>query len=139
MLAAGGIVVRSAEGGTLHVAVVHRPARTDWTFPKGKLEPGETLEACALREVYEETGLRCRLGAMVGSTRYRDRQLRDKVVTYWLMPSFEDEFSPNCEVDELRWVTVDEAGELLTYTCDRALLEQVRRALAELTSGAAPA
>ena len=60
--AAGGIPVRRSADGWREVALVHRPAHEDWTFPKGKLEPGESFEDCALREVLEETGLRCRLG-----------------------------------------------------------------------------
>src|SRR3979490_724065 len=82
--AGGGLVVRRVRG-QLEVVLVHRPAREDWTFPKGKLEDGETLEDCALREVHEETGLICRLGRFLGHTEYRDRKDRQKVVAYWMM------------------------------------------------------
>jgi len=83
--AGGGIVVRRAGDGRMQVAVVHRPVREDWSFPKGKLEEGETFEEGALREVLEETGLTCRLGRFLGHTQYRDRKDRDKVVAYWVM------------------------------------------------------
>lgn len=121
--AAGGIVVRDAgDGGALEVAVVHRPHRADWTFPKGKVDPGESFEDCARREVFEETGLRCRLGRFVGHTRYQDRKDRPKVVAYWVMTVVGGEFSPNGEVDELRWLGPQEAEELLTYERDHELL-----------------
>ena len=64
--AAGGVVSRRNERGEVEVLLVHRPHHGDWSFPKGKLEPGETDEECALREVWEETGLRCRLGHAIG-------------------------------------------------------------------------
>ena len=124
--AAGGILVRDpGDGGgpgALEVAVVHRPHREDWTFPKGKLDPGESFEDCARREVLEETGLRCHLGRFVGHTRYEDRKDRPKVVAYWVMTVDGGEFSPNGEVDELRWLRPEAAEQLLTYERDRELL-----------------
>lgn len=128
--AAGGIVTRPGDGG--RVLVVHRPHYDDWSFPKGKRDPGETDEACALREVLEETGLTCTLGAELPSIEYVDRKGRAKVVRYWAMvvvagPQSEAEFVPNDEVDVVRWVTPDEARELLTYPRDRELLEAVDR------------
>jgi 8-oxo-dGTP pyrophosphatase MutT (NUDIX family) len=123
--AAGGLVVRKA-GGRLEVVVVHRPAREDWSFPKGKLEEDETLEECALREVLEETGLVCRLGRFLGHTEYRDRKERQKVVAYWLMTVKTDEgFEVNDEVDELRWVDTAGASSLLSYERDAELLATI--------------
>ena len=121
--AAGGVVVRDGAAGT-EVCLVHRPRYDDWTFPKGKLDPGESSEDAALREVEEETGLRCTLEAELPSTEYRDNKDRDKVVRYWQMEVHEDPgFVPNDEVDELRWLPMAEAAELLTYERDRELLQ----------------
>lgn len=120
--ASGGVVVRPRTPGHWEVALVHRPHRADWSFPKGKLDLGESFEDCARREVLEETGLRCELDRFVGHTEYRDRKGRPKVVAYWLMYVAGGVFSPNREVDELRWVSLDEADGLLSYERDRELL-----------------
>jgi 8-oxo-dGTP diphosphatase len=119
--AAGGAVVRNGQ-----VALVHRPKYDDWTLPKGKLDPGESFEQAALREVEEETGLRCRLGRQLPSSKYVDRKGRRKVVRYWQMEPLEGEFAPNKEVDELRWADPAEARELLSYERDREVLAALR-------------
>jgi 8-oxo-dGTP diphosphatase len=119
--AAGGVVLRDGR-----IAVVHRPRYDDWSLPKGKLDPGEGWEECALREVHEETGLRCTLARELSSTSYTDRKGRAKVVRYWLMDvTAEDTFTPDDEVDELRWVPPAEAATLLTYPHDAELIEEV--------------
>ena len=120
--AAGGIVVRSATDEEPRVAVVWRQLRGDWTFPKGKLDPGETYEQAACREVVEETGLSCRAARFIGTTEYLHRKGRPKVVAYFLMFEVAGSFTPNDEVDELRWCTVREAERLLTWDRDRDLL-----------------
>ena len=119
--AAGGIVHRDGGDGT-EVLIVHRPRYEDWSLPKGKLDPGETLEQAALREVEEETGWRCRLGPHVGKNEYRDRHGRSKRVDWWRMEPIEGDFEPNDEVDEMRWLSPEEALELLTYDFDRELV-----------------
>jgi 8-oxo-dGTP diphosphatase len=120
--AAGGVVMRKGPEET-EIAVVHRPRYDDWSFPKGKLDPGETFEEAALREVREETGLTCRLGQELAFAHYEDNEGRPKVVRYWLMAVIEDPgFEPNDEVDELRWLPPSEAIELLTYSRDRKLV-----------------
>jgi 8-oxo-dGTP diphosphatase len=119
--AAGGLVVRRHQG-TLEIAVVHRPVHQDWSFPKGKLEEGETFEAAALREVEEETGLACRLLRFIGHTEYVDRKGRAKAVAYWVMAAQSGSFAPNDEVDEMRWVTLEGASRLLSYPRDRELV-----------------
>jgi len=121
--AAGGVVMRRGPEET-EIAVVHRPRYDDWSFPKGKLDPGETFEEAALREVREETGLICRLGPELAFAHYDDNKGRPKVVRYWLMAVIEDPgFEPNEEVDELRWLTPAEASDLLTYSRDSKLVK----------------
>jgi 8-oxo-dGTP diphosphatase len=117
--AAGGLVL-DREG---RVVLVHRPRYDDWTLPKGKLEPGESFEDAALREVEEETGLRCRLVRELPAVEYTDAKGRPKLVRYWLM-EVEDEvgFVPGNEVDELRRLPLDEALALISYDRDREVL-----------------
>ncbi len=83
--AAGGVVYRTDPSGETELAIIHRPAYDDWTLPKGKVEPDETPEDCAVREVREETGFRCEIERPLGCTAYVDRRGRDKVACYWLM------------------------------------------------------
>ena len=119
--AAGGAVVRDGL-----VAVVHRPKYDDWSLPKGKLDPGETWEQGARREVEEETGLRCTLAEPLEPARYTDPKGRPKEVRYWRMEVAADTgFDVSGEVDELRWVSIDEAAALLTHDHDRALVRSV--------------
>jgi 8-oxo-dGTP diphosphatase len=122
-------VLRNPGPGRLEIAVVHRPRHDDWSLPKGKLDPGESWEEAALREVEEETGLACRLARPLGETRYRDAKGRPKVVRYWLMALADGEdggaFTPNTEVDELRWCTPEEAADLLSYDHDRTLVRRI--------------
>ena len=123
--AAGGIICRSGSRGSTKVALIHRPGYDDWTFPKGKVDSGESLEETALREVEEETGYRCRLVRPLGCTAYADRRGRDKVACYWIMEVVGGRFRPGDEVDEIRWVTIDEAYDVLSYRRDRTLLRSL--------------
>ena len=124
--AAGGVVWRPA-GDTIAIAVIHRPRYDDWSLPKGKLDPGESWEDGALREVEEEIGIRARLGAELTAVGYDDRKGRAKVVRYWLMePEDERAFTPNDEVDELRWLAPDEAVGVLSYPHDVDLVNEAR-------------
>jgi 8-oxo-dGTP diphosphatase len=119
--AAGGVVTRDDK-----VAVVHRPRYDDWSLPKGKLDPGESFEEAALREVEEEIGLRCRLGEeLVPPIEYTDRKGRWKLVRYWRMEPTGGEFVPNEEVDEVRWMPYDEAVAQLSYPQDRELVARL--------------
>jgi len=116
--AAGGVVC-DEEG---RVAIVYRPKYDDWTFPKGKLEPGESEEEAALREVHEETGLDVDLGRELGYVEYTDPKGRPKTVHYWVMNVNGGEFTPNREVSELRWLPLEEAPAQLSYDRDREIL-----------------
>ena len=116
--AAGGIIVRDDA-----VLLVHRPKYDDWSFPKGKLEKGETWGECAVREVEEETSLRCEIGELVGSTRYFVPQ-GPKEVHYYRM-TCEGEARAQNEIDDVRWVPFDGAPELLTHERDRKLFEKL--------------
>jgi len=127
--AAGGVIWRRSPAGELEVLLVHRPRYDDWTVPKGKLEPNEEHAQAALREVEEETGLRCTLGPELASTSYRDRKGRPKQVRYWAMTPAGGTFAPTEEVDEVRWVGVDAARSLLSYERDRPVLAAVERAI----------
>jgi 8-oxo-dGTP diphosphatase len=104
-------------GSGVEIAVVHRPRYDDWSLPKGKLEPGETVTAAAVREVREETGSQCVLGRHLRTVRYRVAA-GPKVVDYFSARAVEGVFQANDEVDELRWLPVDEAESLLSYEAD---------------------
>lgn len=128
--AAGGVVTRAAAGGapggSLEYLVVHRPRYDDWSLPKGKLEPGESFEDAARREIEEETGVRVELGAALPASEYVDRHGRPKVVHYWRMtPIGAAAWDPGDEVDETRWITAAQAATLLSYEHDRRLIEAV--------------
>ena len=122
--AAGGVVWRPSDEGPVHILVVHRPRYDDWSLPKGKRDEGESDAACALREVQEETGLTCRLGAELPSTSYRDNKGRPKTVRYWAMEPIagDGEFTPNAEIDEIRWLPIPQAVKLLSYAHDRPVV-----------------
>ena len=116
--AAGGVIWRTVRKGQFEIAVVHRPRRDDWSLPKGKLRRRESALDCALREVREETGLRCSVGDELPEANYQDRSGRPKRVRYWAMQEMSGKFRRNREVDELRWVRFDRLGEVLTYEHD---------------------
>jgi 8-oxo-dGTP diphosphatase len=128
--AAGGVVVREGEGegAGREVAVVHRPRYDDWSLPKGKLDDGEGWREAALREVAEETGLRCEAVVELAPSAYLDRKGRRKRVRWWLMRPVEGSFEPTDEVDELRWVSLERAAALLDYEHDRELVASVASA-----------
>jgi len=121
--ASGGLIVRDGR-----VVVVHRPEYDDWSFPKGKADREESDEDCALREIEEETGLRCELVEELTTTRHRDTKGRPKRVRWWLMRpqqgELSGEFAPTDEVDEVRWLTPAEARAVLTYARDVELLDE---------------
>ena len=123
--AAGGLVCRRHADGAKEILLVHRPAYDDWSFPKGKLECGESDEEAAIREVEEETGLRCTLERELATAHYVDARGRPKSVRYWLMTEVGGRLEAANEIDEARFVPIAEAATLLTYPRDRELLESI--------------
>ena len=117
--AAGGIIVRDGD-----VLIVHRPKYGDWSLPKGKCKPGESDEACALREIEEETGLDCEIEQPLGETRYQSLG-GPKVVKWFLMRPREGEFAPTDEIDEIAWVPIAEVPERVTFNPGVEQLEQL--------------
>jgi 8-oxo-dGTP pyrophosphatase MutT (NUDIX family)/phosphohistidine phosphatase SixA len=124
--AAGAVVWRQAGSGT-QVALVHRPKYDDWSFPKGKLLPGEHVLLAAVREVAEETGLIVTLGRRMPPERY-DYAAVPKRVDYWVavVAAAPGGFAPNAEVDELAWVAASAAGARLSYPGDVETLADFR-------------
>lgn len=119
------MVRRLSDTGTPEVLVVHRPRYDDWSFPKGKADPGESDEQCALREVEEETGLLCTLDRELPEAFYLDRRGRPKIVKYWTMEPVAGEFAANDEVDEALWVNLEDALEIVSYHHDLTLVEEL--------------
>lgn len=124
--AAGAVVTR--KGGD--VLLVHRPRYDDWSFPKGKLDPGEHAVTAAVREVAEETGLDVRLGPPLPGQRYPLANGRTKAVSYWTARVIGHDdvsrYAVNAEIDQVDWVAWDKARDLLTYEHDRETLDDAR-------------
>ncbi len=128
--AAGGVLWRG-DPTSPKVALVHRPRYDDWSLPKGKSKTNEHLLVTAIREVTEETGFRATIGPRLTTVRYRvvtGGRLADKTVTYWAMRCADGSFSPNREVDEIRWLTLAAARRQLTAATDRTVLDAFLRA-----------
>jgi 8-oxo-dGTP pyrophosphatase MutT (NUDIX family)/phosphohistidine phosphatase SixA len=122
VLAAGAVLWRPGPRG-VEIALVHRPKYDDWSFPKGKLDANETMPFAAVREIAEETGQAARLGPVLGDVRYTVPE-GGKVVRYWTAESCGGDFTPGAETDELRWLDLAGAAELLSYRHDFELLER---------------
>ena len=123
VIAAGAVVWRYDGEGNVHVLLIHRPRYDDWSIPKGKLDEGEQLIACAYREVIEETHLKVSFGPFITETEY---YVADglKRVSYWAAHAYDsnDNFVANAEADEGRWLTIEEAIELATRESDKEVL-----------------
>ncbi len=128
VVAAGALCWRVLDGEP-KILVVHRAGYGDVTFPKGKVEPRETLPEAAVRELREETGLSVVLGAPLGLVEYVMPNRRHKVVHYWTAEINDHElelarFAPNEEIAALEWLTIPKARKRLSYSHDVDILER---------------
>jgi 8-oxo-(d)GTP phosphatase len=125
ILAAGGVLWRGEPDGSRRIAVVSRSRYVDErSLPKGKLEPGESFAAAAVREILEETGCGCRIVGFVGAVDYWVKR-RPKIVAFFDMElTLEKAFTPNEEVDLLEWMHPAEALALLSYPLERQILQR---------------
>jgi 8-oxo-dGTP diphosphatase len=123
IVAAGAVVWRNNSKGVTEIAVIHRPKYDDYSLPKGKIEPGESLITCAYREVFEETNLVTQFGPFLGDVEYFS-PLGLKRVSYWAAKSIGEEnlFTPNSEVDKLEWLPINKAVDKVTSETDREIL-----------------
>ncbi len=129
--AAGAVVWRPGSDGPgpgassgPRIALVHRPKYDDWSFPKGKREPGEHVLLTATREVAEEAAVRVVLGRRLKPSEY-EVDGRPKMVSYWAARCVEAfDFVPNHEVDDLAWIDLPHVAERLSYDRDRILIEE---------------
>jgi 8-oxo-dGTP pyrophosphatase MutT (NUDIX family) len=124
--AAGGVVGRLRADGELEVLLVHRPRYDDWSLPKGKLLAGEGEAEAAMREAEEETGLVCALGEELPGSAYTDSRGRPKTVRHWAMRPRRGTSAPRGEVDEIRWLPLEEALVTVCYERDREVPRAVR-------------
>ncbi|WP_064057661.1 NUDIX hydrolase [Prescottella equi] len=127
IFAAGAVLWRKSPNNPyeIEIALIHRPKYDDWSFPKGKLDPGETSISAAVREIHEETGITAQLGRNLSGVTYPipgHRKL--KRVEYWAAEAAGGEFTPNDEVDEMRWLPPDDVPDQLSYPMDRTILRR---------------
>lgn len=127
IIAAGAVVVRGT-GDDREYLIIHRDHRSDWTFPKGKLDPGEHILAAAIREVREETGFAVILSGSLPTQMYLVKGFY-KYCHYWLAHIVGGEYVPNQEVDEIRWCNYKQARKLLTYAHDMEVLDAANSAV----------
>lgn len=124
---AGGGVLWRRRGDAVEVALVHRLRYDDWSLPKGKVDPGESLPATAVREIREEAGSYTRLSKLLGVVEYPLTDDTRKQVTYWSAESIGGDFAENSEVDNLVWTSVEKAAKRVSYPLDAKVLKHFRK------------
>jgi 8-oxo-dGTP diphosphatase len=126
VFAAGALCWREVDGQLL-IAIIHRKRYGDWSWPKGKVDPGESLPQAAVREIREETGYKVKLGVHLGKQNYMLQNGAAKEVHYWAAKvtekAFQEcNFKPDEEVEKVEWKTPEEINELLSYEQDKEYL-----------------
>ncbi|MEZ5175756.1 MAG: NUDIX hydrolase [Acidimicrobiia bacterium] len=132
--AAGCVVARDAKKKPKYL-VIHRPRYRDWSLPKGKLDAGETFLQAAVREVEEETGIAVTKPRPIGTVGYMTKVGNAKVVRWWLATPDHGSFTPNGEVDEIKWLSFEKAMEQLSYRNDKAVLDRANDMQLERSAG----
>ena len=128
---AGGVIFEN--GNVLLTQMQNLKGEKVWTFPKGHLEPGETAEQAAVREVAEETGWDCEIDSDLSTARYsftRDGELVDKDVRWFLMRRVGGDGVPKTpeEIFDMKWLALDEAERELIYRSDLEILDLLKKA-----------
>ena len=127
ILAAGALVWRKSKEKKIEIAVIHRPKYNDWTIPKGKVELNESSIACAYREVIEETSIETEFGMYLGEVKYQSLD-GPKQVSFWSAQVVkENTFTPNSEVDAIKWVEAAKAAKFLSLDSDREILSKFNK------------
>jgi 8-oxo-dGTP pyrophosphatase MutT (NUDIX family) len=122
-VSAGGFVVSKSDPDSIALmARFNRGGKLEWCIPKGHLEPGETNEQAAIREVFEETGLVVEITSYLGEVSYQfiqSGQRISKTVHVYLMKQLSGELSmandPHHEASELAWVKKDQLVTKLSH------------------------
>jgi 8-oxo-dGTP pyrophosphatase MutT (NUDIX family) len=135
-VSAGGVVFRQ-EGGWIKVLISRQAGSGRWVLPKGHVEPGETLEAAAVREVEEETGVRASIIAPLGAPdtyTFVSQGVEIQKSVYYFLMRFESEVprESSSRLDEVAWLPLDSALDMLDYPSGKEMLQRTKDMLAKL-------